>query len=202
MIINCDKNFYNMLSEESMSHIPHDAIGIKHLDNAAYLRHYLCKSFEEFINRLINRGEICTANHNRKIEDWIINNPDMKNRKEELIKLIPENPIIKCNDYPSPYKYQVIPFSITSGQFSDLIIELERYKPKNIIELGSGESTKVFKTYCEIHKGQLVSIDCTKEKDNNVIILPVHENTDIEIGGRIYGSCNKFVGFENWLKNQ
>ena len=44
-----------------------------------YLRHYVCKSYEEYIYKLYMRG-MCHPGH-RKIDDFFIYNPKMKNKE-------------------------------------------------------------------------------------------------------------------------
>ena len=33
-------------------------------------------------------------------------------------------------------------------------------------------------------------------------MLPLIENTNVDIDGNIYGDCNKYEGFEEWLRKQ
>lgn len=57
-----------------------------------YLKHYVTKSWEEYLWKLFVRGMHCYDKH-RKIDDFFQVNPDMNNRKEELIEI--KNNILK-----------------------------------------------------------------------------------------------------------
>ena len=50
--------------------------------------HYITRSFEEYINKLVLRG-MCHIGH-RKIEDFFVYNKDMLDKKEELMKMADE----------------------------------------------------------------------------------------------------------------
>lgn len=61
----------------------------KYLDtDTIYLRHYLIKSWEEFIWKMKVRGTF--SKHHRPIEDYFKLNPDLELRREELIKIMIE----------------------------------------------------------------------------------------------------------------
>ena len=49
------------------------------------IQHYITRSFEEYVTKLVLRG-MCHIGH-RKIEDFFIYNPDMLDKKEELMKM-------------------------------------------------------------------------------------------------------------------
>lgn len=51
-----------------------------------YLRHYITKSFEEYINKVYVRG-MFSKNH-REFDDFFSVNPDMLDKKEELYKMV------------------------------------------------------------------------------------------------------------------
>lgn len=57
-----------------------------------YLKHYITKSLEEYLWKLYVRGMHCYDRH-RRIDDFFQINPDMKNRKDELIEI--KNYILK-----------------------------------------------------------------------------------------------------------
>ena len=57
-----------------------------------YLKHYITKSWEEYLWKLYVRGMHCYDRH-RRIDDFFQINPDMKNRKDELIEI--KNYILK-----------------------------------------------------------------------------------------------------------
>lgn len=203
MIINCCDEWRDLFREENCDYIPHAVSKIKRLKKAAYLRHYLFKSFEEFVNRLSVRGELCKREHNRKIDDFFKGNPDMLQRKEEMMNLIQKRFNVTCNTYPSPYQFENSHMGITEDEYIDIIQLLEIRKPKRIIELGTGYSTKIFKTYIKRHGGEIFSIEHNDEfSDDNVVIMPLEENTSLEVRGMSFGTCNKFVGLEDWLENQ
>jgi hypothetical protein len=51
-----------------------------------YLKHYVTRSFEEYIWKIFKRGMHCYDKH-RSIKDFFQINPDMEDRKEELLKI-------------------------------------------------------------------------------------------------------------------
>ena len=51
-----------------------------------YLKHYVTRSWEEYLWKLYQRGMHCYDKH-RKIDDFFQINPDMANRKDELIEI-------------------------------------------------------------------------------------------------------------------
>ena len=51
-----------------------------------YLKHYVTRSWEEYLWKLFARGMHC-YDHHRKIDDFFQINPDMENRKDELIEI-------------------------------------------------------------------------------------------------------------------
>ena len=55
-----------------------------------YLKHYVTRSWEEWVWKLYTRGMHCKDKH-RKIDDFFEINPDMKPMKEELISLLENN---------------------------------------------------------------------------------------------------------------
>ena len=57
-----------------------------------YLKHYVTRSWEEYLWKLLVRGMHCSNRH-RKIDDFFQINPDMENRKDELIEI--KNNILK-----------------------------------------------------------------------------------------------------------
>lgn len=87
--------------------------------------------------------------------------------------------------------------SLSQNQNEYFIDLLEKYKPKNICELGCGQSTLIFKKYCEINGGKLLSI----EHDINYVM---HDNTkllDYTIGDFMgYSNCNYYIGLEKIIK--
>ena len=66
-----------------------------------FLKHFLCKSFEEWVDRLTIKGEIKTAKWNRKFNDWFKTNPKYKYMKKQLYEEFDiKNKKVKKNDYP------------------------------------------------------------------------------------------------------
>ncbi len=51
-----------------------------------YLKHYVTRSFEEYLWKIYKRGMHCYNKH-RKIDDFFQINPDMEDKKEELLKI-------------------------------------------------------------------------------------------------------------------
>lgn len=92
------------------------------------------------------------------------------------------------------------------AQCTDLIDTLEDKKPERIIEFGpSGylASTDIFKQYCEkYNKSYLTITKGTSSQKGNVVYFPVVENTEVHVAGGVYGKCNKYDGFEEWLTTQ
>lgn len=82
-IINCNEKFNDLTSIQQFTGFPHRFKEIYNFDNIK-LKHFLHKSFEEWIYRLQYKGEIITANWNRKIDDWFIVNYEYKDMKETL----------------------------------------------------------------------------------------------------------------------
>jgi hypothetical protein len=51
-----------------------------------YIRHYITKSFEEYLWKLNNRGMMC-KNH-RKIDDFFEMHPNLEDKREEMLKTV------------------------------------------------------------------------------------------------------------------
>lgn len=105
------------------------------------------------------------------------------------------------------YEFNSFSGTMTNDEYKYMINILEKFKPKRICELGSGQSTLIFEHYCNKYNSILYSIEHNEYwKRNNTIIFPLIENeqlnTFINIDGNIYKSCNKYEGFENWLEKQ
>lgn len=106
------------------------------------------------------------------------------------------------------FKYKNYGFSCGIGtmtplQYIRMINLLERYKPKRICELGSGESTKIFNEYCNIEGAISYSIehDVYWNKYNS-IMMNLTEGTQLNIAGNVYERCSKYDGFEQWIESQ
>lgn len=102
------------------------------------------------------------------------------------------------------YKYNCFRGTMTNKEYISMIDILENFKPKRICELGSGQSTQIFETFCNKYNAKLYSIEHDKYyKCNSTILLPlIDEKTSININGHIYESCNKYNGLEEWLEKQ
>lgn len=84
LILNCSSSYWNILTVENFKHCPHRMENIKTFDRGVVLRHYLYKSFEEWVKRLTVKGEIKTSKWNRKFEDWFDANKEFAEQKEKL----------------------------------------------------------------------------------------------------------------------
>lgn len=94
--------------------------------------------------------------------------------------------------------------TLTEYEYHKMIDILEKCSPKRICELGSGQSTLIFEKYCEKYNNVVfnsIEHDETYKRKNS-IIFPLIENTEINVNGHVYGDCNKYDGFEEWLKQQ
>lgn len=102
------------------------------------------------------------------------------------------------------YNFEYFSGTMTENEFVEMVDILEDFKPKRICELGSGQSTVLFENYCNKSGCELFSIEHNyKYKRKNTIMMKLIDNeTNITINGRQYNSCNKYVGFENWLEKQ
>lgn len=93
--------------------------------------------------------------------------------------------------------------TMTEEEYMKMIDILEDFSPNRICELGSGQSTLVFEQFCKFHGKRMFSIEHDEVyKRENTVMLPMVEYTEINVDGSIYGDCNKYDGFEDWLKKQ
>lgn len=74
-------------------HLAKDAVNMKEgtkpklkIFKKAWLRHYYTKSWEEWVWRIYERGDLC--NGNRKIEEFFKANPDLKYKQNELLESV------------------------------------------------------------------------------------------------------------------
>lgn len=103
------------------------------------------------------------------------------------------------------YTYKSFVGTMTNDEYNELIDILEEFKPNRICELGSGQSTIIFEQYKNKYNCELYSIEHDINWINNdtTILMPlIDEESNININGHIYESCNKYDGLENWLNNQ
>ena len=102
------------------------------------------------------------------------------------------------------YNFNSFSGTMTKNEYINMINILEEFKPKRICELGSGQSTQIFETYCDKYNAQLYSIEHNEmwKRKNSVLLEFIDFETNININGHIYESCNKYEGFEEWLEQQ
>lgn len=93
--------------------------------------------------------------------------------------------------------------TMTEEEYMKMIDILEDFSPNRICELGSGQSTLVFEQFCKFHGKRMFSIEHDEAyKRENTVMLPLIEGTEINVNGKTYGDCNRYDGFEEWLKKQ
>ena len=103
------------------------------------------------------------------------------------------------------YQFNPRPFTMTEQQYIKLIDIIESANPKHIIELGAGESTKIFSQYTNKHDGVVfhsIEHDSQYAGEYTIILPLIDKSTNININGHRYNSCNKYDGFESWLTKQ
>lgn len=102
------------------------------------------------------------------------------------------------------YSFETFLGTMSVGEYKGMIDILEDFRPKRICELGCGQSTLIFETYCNRYGAELFSIEHDERyrRGNTVMFKLIDEETSIEINGRRYDSLNKYDGFEDWLENQ
>lgn len=106
------------------------------------------------------------------------------------------------------FKYKDYSFSCDIGtmtplQYIRMINFLEECKPKRILELGSGESTKIFNEYAAKNNATAYSIEHDGYWNKyNSIMLNLNEGIQLNVGGYCYNNCSAYEGFENWLNEQ
>ena len=102
------------------------------------------------------------------------------------------------------YEYRCDIGTMTPIQYNTMIDILENVKPQRICELGSGESTRIFKNYCK-KKTNAVSFSIEHNEHYNkydCVMLPLIENTDLKVGKYSFDKCNRYEGLEKWLEKQ
>ena len=101
------------------------------------------------------------------------------------------------------YEYNSFVWTMTDDQYKILIDSLEAYRPNRIIELGGGQSTRIFQKYKSKYNCQFFSIEHDSDYScANTVLFNLVENTSINIGKEFYTNINKYDGLENWLSNQ
>lgn len=93
--------------------------------------------------------------------------------------------------------------TMTDEEYIRMIDILEEFNPNRICELGSGQSTLLFEHFCKNKCKKLFSIEHDEEyKREDTVLFPLIENTEVDIDSHIYGDCNKYDGFEEWIERQ
>ncbi len=103
---------------------------------------------------------------------------------------------------PSLYHYKLNSFSLTNIQFIFLIGLLEKYRPNNICEFGTGESTKIFETYAERYNKSFLNI----EQDEKYLyksskFFPLKHEASLVINGKTYKRNGIYEWLEEFFKN-
>lgn len=90
---------YKLDSYKDFKDIPHNVFTVSDYVLSDYrLRHYPLKSFEEFTDKIFNKGEQIDASFSRKLDFFFKINKDLISQKDELIKPF-ENMQYKYNTY-------------------------------------------------------------------------------------------------------
>ena len=106
------------------------------------------------------------------------------------------------------FKYKEYDFKCDIGmmtpyQYIRLINLLEEYLPNRICELGSGQSTNIFKKFCEKNNSLSYSIENDVQYNKyDSIMMPLIENTSLGVADKVYDRCTIYDGLESWLLNQ
>lgn len=90
--------------------------------------------------------------------------------------------------------------TMTPDQYIKMIEILECKQPKRICELGSGQSTLIFRKYAEENECDIFPIEhdiCYNKRKDCVMLELNNYDFDYE-----YGNCSRYVGFDKWLEKQ
>lgn len=98
-------------------------------------------------------------------------------------------------------KYHTNGMSITNYQIKELFFYLDKYKPKSILELGSGVSTELLKDFLNENGGEIISIDHDLHYRGNYI-LELVSGGDYEIDGQIFNNTNYYNGFREFIADK
>lgn len=89
---------------------------------------------------------------------------------------------------------------MTPLQYIRMINILEEYEPKRICELGSGQSTDIINVYVQKTNARAYSIEHDKYwNTHNSVMMPLVENTQLNVNNHIYNKCSIYQGLEEWL---
>lgn len=92
---------------------------------------------------------------------------------------------------------------MTPCQYKKMIDYLELYGPKRIIELGSGQSTKILSQFSFYNHSFVFSIEHDLHYKNETnLYFPLKEITSLEISKYKYDNCTIYDGLEDWLITQ
>jgi hypothetical protein len=96
------------------------------------------------------------------------------------------------------YEFECNGGSLSQEQNEYFIDLLEELKPTNICELGCGQSTRIFKKYCEDNNARLLSVehDMNYVQHKNTALLPFKVGKFMD-----YEYSNFYVGFEKLISN-
>ena len=102
------------------------------------------------------------------------------------------------------YNFESFLGTMSENEYISMINILEKFKPKRICELGSGQSTNIFEIYCDKYNAKLFSIEHDENyiKPSTILLPLIDKETSININNHIYNSCNKYDNLEKWLKTQ
>ena len=106
------------------------------------------------------------------------------------------------------YKYKGYEFisdigMMTPDQYIRMIHILEEYRPKRIIELGSGQSTRIFNIYALMTNAKVISIEHDPYwLKGNGILIPLMTKAQLSVCGYTFDDCQIYDGLEKWLEEQ
>ena len=119
-----------------------------------------------------------------------------------------QNAFNPANEYME-YKGYVFPrdpfnYSTLRGlQYCRIIDALENMRPNRILEFGTGKSTTIFSQYCKKYEKTAVSIiDNEDIRQENSVLFPLTNSTNLVVAERTFGPCTIYSGFEEWLNEQ
>ena len=130
----------------------------------------------------------------------------LKNNKSKIYKLF--NPICLYkylyieNKKLINYNYKINPYSVTNIQALQIIGILEKFRPNNICEFGTGVTTDIFDFYCEKYNKNILTIEHNikyKRKHSKIFKLIIKGN--VTINNIEYKDTNFYDGLEDFFKN-
>ena len=100
------------------------------------------------------------------------------------------------------YNYKLSPISVTNIQALQIIGILEKFRPNNICEFGTGVTTDIFDFYCEKYNKNILTIEHNikyKRKHSKIFKLIIKGN--VTINNIEYKDTNFYNGLENFFKS-